>query len=375
MNELIEEQIENDALFTVKTISSKLIFHSFDFLRIYFTIQFLTARYADQAFNEIARYGAKPAVDADHYRKTNGPIMLASALLAVMIKCVNAYYSEKNNRYLASQDYVYALFSSSVIFFLGDLFSSTGQMPALSAFSFTIISLVGVLAMMAVFLKITTPISTDKMIFEKNPSTEISYFDEYAAPLENPSKTVRILNALGSVGYVASLSTFFWVLNHEIHDGVWPLAVWQQVVLGLGAVGLASYGSLTVTDHPKYYLLFLMGVILLNMGAISYAGVSSLLCYISCQNHHNTGLIIANFFIALATGLFSASHIEFRIEDKHAANQKTEEMIEKISDKIVSLFHRCKVCCKKEVNDVDQVELTQVTYVDPSSREYDLVTL
>lgn len=359
MHQLIEDPQPYSIFSTVQTASSKIIFHGLDFFRIYTALQFLADRYADQAFNEIGRYEEKPAVDADHYPRVSAPIMLSSAVAAIILKSINAHYEKKYDTYLSAQDYAYALFSSSILFFAGDLFSSTGHMPVLSAFQFAMISLVGVLAMMAIFLKLTTPISTNKMIFSENPQTQELYFHEYAKAFLNPSKTERLLNAVGSVGHIASLSTFFWVLNHEIHNGVSPLAVWQKVVLGVGAGALALFGSRTVTDHPKYYLAFLMAVAFLNSSAIAYASVSTLACYVNCQNHNADSVVATSSFFALLTGLFSAVHIQYRTENTHAANQNIEAMLEKISDKASALFNQC---CKKPavVEALQEEELMEV---------------
>lgn len=353
MHQLIEDPQPYSIFPIVQTAASNIIFHALDFFRIYTTLQFLADRYADQAYNEIGRYKEKPAVDADHYPRISAPIMLGSAAAAVILKSINAIYAKKYDAYLAAQDYAYALFSSSILFFAGDLFSSTGYMPALSAFQFVMISLVGVLAMMAIFLKLTTPISSDKMIFSENPQTHERYFHEYAKAFLNPSKTERFLNAIGSVGHIASLSTFFWVLNHEIHNGVSPLATWQKAILGAGAGALALFGSRTITDHPQYYLAFLMAVAFLNSSAIAYASASTLACYMNCQNHNVDYVIAVNSFFALLTGLFSAVHIQYRTENTHVSNQNVEAMLEKISDKASSFFNGC---CKKPVVEVLQEE-------------------
>ena len=354
MHQLIEDLQQHSTFPTVQTAASKIIFHGLDFFRIYMTLQFLTNRYADQAFNEMGRYELKPAVDADHYRKTSGPIMLSSALAAVILKSINVYYQIKHDSYLAAQDYAYALFSSSILFFAGDLFSSTGHMPQLSVFQFVMISLVGVLAMMAIFLKLTTPISSDKMIFSQNIETQLTYFEGYAKPFLNPSKTERLLNAIGSVGYIASLSTFFWVLNHEVHNGVSPLVTWQKVMLGVGAGSLALFGSCATTDHPKYYLAFLMLVGFLNSSAIAYASISALACYVNCKNHNADFVVAIGSFFALLTGLFSATHIQYRTENTHMSNQDVEVMLEKISDKASALFNRCQQRCQKSAVEVLQ---------------------
>ncbi len=347
---------------TLQAVASVGIYHSLDFFRIYTTLHFLTDRYADQAFNEIGRYRERPTVDADHYPRICAPIMLSSAVVAVILKSINVFYEKKYDTYLAAQDYAYALFSSSILFFVGDLFSSTGHMPVLSAFQFGMISLVGVLAMMAIFLKLTTPISTDKMILSENPQTQELYFHEYAKAFVNPSKTERFLNAVGSVGHIASLSTFFWVLNHEVHNGASPLAAWQKVTLGVGACGLALFGWRTITDHPKYYLAFLMAVTFLNSSAIAYASVSTLACYANCQNHNADFVVGLGAFVGMLTGLFSAVHIQYRTENTHASNQDVEAMLEKISDKASALFNRCKQCCKKQavVEALQEDELLEV---------------
>lgn len=346
MHQVMEDQRQQIIFSVVQTAASNIIFHGLDCFRIYTTLQFLTNRYADQAFNEIGRYKVKPAVDADHYAKTSAPIMLSSAAAAVILKMINALYQKKYDSYLAAQDYAYALFSSSILFFAGDLFSGSGYMPPLSAFQFMMISMVGVLAMMAIFFKLTTPFSSDKMIFAKNTETQLTYFDEYAKPFLNPSKTERLLNAVGSVGYIASLSTFFWVLNHEIHNGVSSLAQWQKVILGLGAGGLALFGSRAITDHPRYYLSFLMAVAFLNSSAIAYASVSTLACYVNCKNHNADFVVSTGVFFALLTGLFSATHIQYFSENTHVSNQRVEAMLWKISDKASALFNRC---CRKPV--------------------------
>lgn len=345
----------------IQPAASRILFHCFDFFRIYTIIQFLADRYADQVFNEVGRYADRPTLDADHYPDTSAPIMLGSALAAITVKTINVIYSKKYESYLAAQDFVYALFSSSLLFFVGDLFSSSGYMPSLSIFQFVMISLIGVFAMMAIFLKLTTPLSSDKMIFSRNPQSQIIYFDEYATAFPHPSKTERVLNAVGSVGHIASLSTFFWVLNHEIQNGVAPLAIWQKVMLGLSAAGLGVFGAFTVTDHPKYYLSFLMAVMFLNSAAIAYAGISALACFANCQNYHAAYVIAPGIFVALLNGLFSASHIQYDFENTHAANKNIEEMFVKISDKAASIFHRCQRCCKPEVvEEVEKRELMEV---------------
>ena len=356
MHVLIEETQENARCPTPQTIGSSILFHSLDFFRICTTVLFLTDRYADQLFNEIGSYTERPTLDADHYPQTSAPIMLSSALMTVIVKLCNTYYAKKYNTYLAVQDYIYALFSSSILFFVGDLFSTSGYMPSIPVSEFALISLVGVLAMMAIFLKFTTPLSSDTMIASRNPQTNHRYFDEYIVTYSDVSKTERFMNAISSFGRITSLSTFFWVFNHEMNDGVAPLATWQKVILGLGAAGSGLFGAWTVTDHSRFYLIFLMSVVFLNAAAMGYAGIAALVCFFNCRQHDAAVVIAPGIVMGLLNGLFSALYIQYRFENTHVSNQNIENMVGNLAGKTASFFHRCRQCCKPDERTVEEMQ-------------------
>jgi len=343
---------ETEPSFCVKAKStvSVLAYHLFDFLRICTAIQFLCGQYADQVFVEMDRYGQKPSHEAQESWKTSLPIMGGSAAAATIAKAINVYYSKRDGRYVAAQDYIYALFSSSIVFLAGDLFSSSGYMPVMPELTFILVSLLGVCAAMAIFFKIVTPISSDKIIC----------VDEAAKAFPNPNRTERLLNAVGSVGHVASLSTFFWVLNHELNNGPAPLALWQKISLGLGATGSALFGAKTITDHPKSYLYFLMAVIFLNSSAMTYSSYSSLFIGPLKNEHphlHNQESLIAFGTILSATvGSFSALTFQYDLKTKHESNLAVEKMISDARDKINGLFQRCRNCGKHDTPQVTEQE-------------------
>lgn len=317
---------------TAQSTASVLAFHLFDFLRIYTTILFLCGQYADQVTLQLARCGKEPSPKPQDSWKTSLSMMVGSAVVAIIAKLGNAHYLEKDGIYKAFQDYVYAIFSSSIFFTLLALLSSSGYLPTMSQIAFILISLTGVLLAMAIFLKLVTPISNNKIIS----------IDASAKAFPNPSRIERILNAAGSVGHVASLSTFFWVLNNELNNGPAPLTSWQKISLGIGGVGSALIGAKTITDHPKFYLYFLMAVIFLNSSAMAYSGYSSLF---GPNNAPNQKLLISlGALFSIMVGSFSGLMFQHNPDEKHESNLAIEKIIENSHNKISALFQRRRTC-------------------------------
>lgn len=341
--------LPDDPSLCSKTITA--FHHVLDFTRIALVTQTLLSRWLYQLFLELKRYDRAPSMEVQQ-TWLGYPIIGMAASLSVVAKVLNGIYSKE--KYLAAEDYVAAIFCSAHFYFILDLWAGADSMP-LGAFIAT--SALALPLLMAFSTKHALPDSDDKIRLR---DADFDYISTERVSIGN--KAERTFNLLDGLQYsTASLATFLWMVNREIHGKTIELPAWQFGLLGAGMLCAMKVGY-DLTEQPKRFQKMVMGSKFLKEGALAYAAVSGVF-YMPCRAESSCSdvasrilLILTCSIIALCIGFYSAITARFRFEENCERIEKTVASIrnapEAIADGLalvgnnVSRFFTS--CCKKE---------------------------
>lgn len=293
--------------------------HVVDFLRISLPTQMLIGEFLHEAFE-----AQKNLAPSKNIQQTwlGFPIIGTAAMLSVVVKTMNYRYSEKNpDHYLAAEDYLFALFECSRLYFAIQICGISRMSPGW----FIATSAVGLPTLAALFFKFTSPESSDQFTYP---------WSAYFNPPKYLFATVaeQRLNALkcAKIAFF-SVSTFLWAINRELNGETVSLARWQigLIFLFLSVALKIGYES---TMHPKFFQGFFAFLKLLETTALIYAAISGILL-MAIAYHCVDGMLCINSdtrellsyacaAIALPLGLYSAALARVRFEENHESNEK-----------------------------------------------------
>ena len=312
-------------------------FHAYDFVRIYSLFHTLAARYARQVFDELEAYGHSPSREARENWVAGVPLFASVFFVTLVCKLLNPLLERKYNRYIATQDYVTSLFSSSIIFFIGDLFSKTGRMSVLPPWAFGLISSLGVLSSMALFFKITSPDSANRSLLSIDEATGLRRFHALSIGYPDVTRFERAMNSISGLSYASALSLFFCVMDREIYNGTVASPDWQKVVLGSLVPISMVFAAWAVTDKPTGFHALVAASKAIMAGASTYMTLSGMAYYLikysdpnkQFQPSKSTLLILtalcllASFSVTAFSGLMT----HFAFSKNRAGNQGLEKTV------------------------------------------------
>src|SRR3989338_4213086 len=137
-------------------------YHVTDFSFMMLKTQALIARWLYQLFIELERYDRAPSKVAQQ-TWLGLPIIGAAAFCALTLKIINYFYARKHDaKYLAAQDYFYAMFSGVYGLFIADLVRGSKPMHELPLSAFIGVSAISVPLIAAFFFKLTMPDSHNR---------------------------------------------------------------------------------------------------------------------------------------------------------------------------------------------------------------------
>jgi len=339
-------------------------YHILDFIRVFFVLQSLTSRWLYQLFLELDEYGWAP--DKEIQKEYLGyPIASVALAFAIVFKVANAAQQKwlagrniplpdieasdsegededstfvRETKYLAAEDYGFAVFSSSMLYMILDAISQTGRMGKLPVGWF--ITTTALVPITAFILAKTAMPDTKNIIMGGNK------FPTYP----DASRTEKLLDAGSGAVYGSSLLVIFWTINRELANKTVPLEIWQGGVAA-GAVILSAISGYHMVNHPKAF----HGVVTLSKGirdaSLAYAALSGLAYQVltqiaTCPHFPCWGadeappLTTAFTMISAFIGIFSAATSLYRYDEKHQANLENIQTIRSAPGKIAALCQR-----------------------------------
>lgn len=391
---LIESSEKKSLAQTSWNVLKQASYSSIDFFRIALITQTLTGRWLWQFYVELDRYDAAPN---DSVKQTwmGWPIIAAAFTTAAVTKGVNYYYRKQSDAasehgfdslddafgdsatnayhhgksYKGAQDYAYAVFTSSIVYFLLDAVSSTGKLGSINVWWF-----VGITALVPVVsigsARTATPDTSDQLIVKPNQLNGVRAYP-------NADKTEKLLNAITGAVYGANIFILFWNVNREIHGKTVPTEMWQLVVSSLYVVANAAVGY-KLTDHPKAFHAVVASSKFMRDASFAYAALSGLAFHIlnrlTLEDREAVEMGLTFPFIALSIGIgvFSALTSLFRYDDNHQSYVDNKEMILNLPGKIKdgasslassisscfgSMFSYCCAYCADEEDTTEEHQL------------------
>lgn len=337
------------------SLLSAFAFHFADFLRIMFVTTGLLSRWLIQLFMELNHYDVGPSQLAQ--QTWLGLVLLGTgSAFSLISKSLNACIP---NHYF--QDYVFAMFSSSLLYFALDIVSHNGNVGVMPLGSFIASSAVCIPLAIALFLKIAHPDSHTEIVATL---TQLKALRLPAYP--SVSLSERLLNIIGGLVYAgSSLATFFWTVNREVYGKTMPLPTWQKGLLFLYLLVGGKIGFET-TDHPNFYQTFVAFSKMIKEGSLTYSvmsGIFSMIAAYQCpkqdfcfSDEARTMFSYACFFMAMAIGMYSGVTTRFQFQSNHEGNLALIDTIYAAPEKIKSGVSGCahffaekiKRCCARE---------------------------
>lgn len=312
-----------------------ILFHVADFLRITFVTTGLLSRWLIQLFMELDHYNLGPSKSAQ--QTWLGLVLLGvGASLSLMSKSLNACIS---GHYF--QDYLFAMFSSSLLYFALDIVSNHGSVGTMSLGGFVASSAVCIPLAIAFFLKIAHSDSYTEVVATLAKLKALQLPSYPNVPLSE-----RLLNVGGGLVYAgSSLATFFWTVNREVYGRTMPLPIWQKGLLFLYLL-IAGKIGFEVTDHPNFYQTFVAFSKMLKEGSLTYSvmsGIFSLIAVYQCNKQDScfneetrTVFSYACFFMAMAIAIYSGATTRFQFQKNHEGHVALIDTIYAAPEKIKS---------------------------------------
>ena len=300
-------------------------YHALDFARINLVTQALLSRWLYQFFIELERneWGIPSPIKLTWL---NWPITGGAFTAAVIVKIINLRKQDKQGNYLSAQDYLFAGFSSSILYFALDAILDAKVMAENMSAPWFIATTIGV-PVLAFFAAATIIPDSSNQIHIKLDSDKFPVYP-------NASRKEKSLNMISGLAYASAITMLLWCINRELRKETVPLETWQLVVAGAYLIPAAAAGWL-LTQYPKVFHGFIAASKGIRDAALSYAGLSglgylTLIVIHDCtkgpcwgddgtEESYLTSLFIP---IALSIGVFSAATTLFRYKEKHAGNEK-----------------------------------------------------
>ncbi len=307
-----------------------ITFELMDGLRVGFVTQSLIGRWLYQLFLVMEQLGSTPS-ESTKYKWLGLPLTAISFLLAVGVKILN---HRNQDNYPAWQDRLFAVFSSSILFFFLDLMKQN----SITQMTLPVFILTSTMVPIASFTLARSTI-TDSTNYVVLPD----HFHEDNFPVY---PTASPIEKWWNTKYAISLSTgitcLFWVINRELNGRTTPMDFWQIVMSIIYGLAMTVF-SYQLTDSPKRFHVSLALSKALRDGSLAYAALSGIGFHVldwingclqpACwsEDPYNTNKLLTTIFIPLAAliGLFSAATTKFDYEDNHSAN---EDIVRRISE-------------------------------------------
>lgn|SRR3990167_1677525 len=323
-----------------------IAFHSADFMRIFLLLFIRIGRWLHEFFLLLAVNHSAPSMLAQ--QTWIGLILMNAALISAMvIKIINYKYRASE---LALHDYIFATFSSSIVFMLARMFLGLSGNSAFPIDWFVAITIVVPVAMYF-FAEFVLPDSGNHFIITKKKREEVLTFPVFL----NAGKVERCLNLIsGAFAYMfTSLSVACWNYDRErAGETVAIRAWWEYGLITLGTLSAVKVGY-DLTVHPeKFFWLVVVSKFLLDGSLVfaSFSGFDTLLAaYIfgcpdaSCLNNQNRTVLdfAVSLPAALITGFFSAATTHLNFQRIHDRRVKRIQSVRSIPTKISGLLFSC----------------------------------
>lgn len=329
-------------------------FHTLDFLRISGVTEALFSRWLIQFFRELSKYKKEPSVRSQE--TWVGYLVLSMAGgLAITTKLINHFCE----RYPAAQDYLFSIFTSSIIYYILDMLSETGKIGAIPLPIFAFTSAIAIPIIAGFFLKL---VITDSLPY-LTPSVHT-----FAVAYPNAHTFERVLNIMTGLSYgIPALTSFFWCLNRELHNKTVPLENWQILLLFL-SISLTARIGYQLTEYPIFFQRYVALSKAMRDGSLNYACLSGFSFLIGkencgdkkiCINKNKTNMLTAFCLIYSASmALFSLMTTEFQFEKNHKANESliltAQNAVNKVKNGVNSISTFFKKCCGKSEFEQDK---------------------
>ena len=293
-------------------------FHLLDYARITIVTQALAGRWVYQLIIELENYDSHPSAEAKHGWVGNS-ILCGSMVVAGAVKLANHLLGAS---YLALQDALFSVFSSSLLYVLLDDFCEQAQIEKMPAAVFWLTSAMIPVASL-VLAKGYIADSTNHIVCRTQ-----QIFPEFG----DASKAEKALNVLATFSLGSGITTLFWVVNRELKGKTVPVDAWQIALCTLFYLAMVPL-SFELTSKPKRFNNALIVSKALRDGALSYGALSGIGFHMmmlanGCSKEvcfdENDAKILTAIFIptAASIGLFSALTARLDFGKKHRSNVK-----------------------------------------------------
>lgn len=318
------------------------LYHATDFVRTSFMIQSLLGRWLYQLFLELDDHDWGPSLQTQQ-QWLGWPIIFGAAAVAALCKIYNYRNRDDDAR---SQDYVYALFSSSILYFILDTLSQSGNVGAQSLTAFIIASTLVPVAS-AFFAKLVVPDTSNKLIFKPSQFRDDELFPVYP----QATRAEKLSNLTAANAYAAASSILVWVINREVNGRTVGSTPWQLAIIAFTYIA-GTFAGYKLAEHPlAFHAVAATGKGLIT-GAFSYAAFSgiaflALMTHNQCENgpcwdeEINMHLTWPFLAASIGLGVFSSLTTHFSYEANHQGFQDMTENLKAIKDKLLDCFPCC----------------------------------
>ena len=260
-----------------------------------------------------------------------------------MIKVIN----QSKTRYPAAQDFLFALFSSSVFYIVLDVICKNVNFGGGSELLLFISASFFVPISFIVFWTLVIQDSANKLTVrfcELNNNDFPVYPD---APLKE-----KILNMLSGAGYASCLPVFYWNLNRQMHERTVDMQIYQVISSAVVYIFYAVLGY-QITARPKIFHFFIALAKLIRDGSFAYSALSGIefavltLIFqcsggVICWNESTAETLFAIpvLTLVLAIGIYSATTTLYRYKKNHQQNQHLIQKLSRLNVSITSSFSK-----------------------------------
>lgn len=256
--------------------------------------------------------------------------------LALTAMCINAL---GKHGYRAAQDYIAALFSSTLsLMFFKVLCTTNAKLESMPLTLCVPVIVCSIALTSGLFFKLVLPDSHD----------DIVYGSKQVTPIDMPnypsvSISERVLNVLAAMIYGGtSLSTVLTHIMRQLAGKTTSFSSLHYVIIALylGVSGVIGY---RLTDHPRCFQQFAAFSNFWKFGALSYSGFSSIFFLLgvyqsadrtfSLDQHSRAFLTGMDLLFAFCVGLFAAVTTCYPLQNAHESNGRIISFLQRSLDK------------------------------------------
>lgn len=349
---LVIEETEVANAVPQRSIADRLLAggkHFLDGASVFLLTTALMSEWLHELFEVLSHTEQHDAVPSKQAQESGNvvPIILGvSAVLTMIVKAANHYFSKENAYYAAEDRFLFPAFLSSFYLFVFQLIFNQKTVESMPIGAFAATSAIGFPVIAASAMHLASPETGDQCIFGLK---DLENLNPRAYP--DASKKERYMNAVRmSVKAGFCFATLLTTIDREVYGKTVSLIeIKWQVGLLLLSMPLAAKVGFEWTNHPRFSHASIATLRFIENGSLVYRALSGIVFaavvgtnpdkVFQMDNDSQQALTYLLFIMSACMGVYSAATTLFPFEENHESNEKIIQGVEAAPHKIKAGCH------------------------------------